>query len=71
MDPQVAAKISNFVGNANANSAASPFLDASIAADEIVYPPPDQQRRLFVQTEDSPEQSRLITRLWQKFKTGQ
>ena len=71
MDPQAAAKISNFVGNANANSAASPFLDASIAADEIVYPPPDQQRRLFVQTEDSPEQSRLITRLWQKFKTGQ
>jgi hypothetical protein len=52
-------------------SAASPFLDASIAADEIVYPPPDQQRRLFVQTEDSPDQSRLITRLWQKFKTGQ
>jgi hypothetical protein len=26
---------------------------------------------LFVQTEDSTEQSRLITRLWQKFKTGQ
>jgi putrescine transport system substrate-binding protein len=45
MDPQVIAKISNFVGNANANSAASPFLDASIVADEIVYPPPDQQRR--------------------------
>jgi len=33
--------------------------------------PPDQQRRLFVQTEDSPEQSRRITRMWQKFKTGQ
>ncbi|MEA3106349.1 MAG: putrescine transport system substrate-binding protein [Gammaproteobacteria bacterium] len=71
MDPQVIAKISNYVGNANANSAASRFLDASIVTDATVYPPPDQQRRLFVQTEDPPDQSRLITRMWQKFKTGQ
>lgn len=42
-----------------------------IVADAIVYPPPDQQRRLFVQVEDSPEQSRAITRIWQRFKTAQ
>jgi putrescine transport system substrate-binding protein len=71
MTPQVIANISNFIGFANANSAASPLLDASIAADPIVYPPRDQQQRLFVQSEDSPEQSRAITRLWQKFKTAQ
>jgi len=71
MTPQVIANISNFIGFANANSAASPLLDASIVADPIVYPPRDQQQRLFVQSEDSPEQSRAITRLWQKFKTGQ
>jgi putrescine transport system substrate-binding protein len=71
MNPQVIANITNFIGFANANSAASPLLDASIAADPIVFPPRDQQQRLFVQTEDSPEQSRAITRLWQKFKTGQ
>ena len=71
MTPQVIANISNFIGFANANSAATPLLDASIVADPIVYPPRDQQQRLFVQAEDSPEQSRAITRLWQKFKTAQ
>jgi putrescine transport system substrate-binding protein len=71
MNPQVIANISNFIGFANANSAASPLLDASLVADPIIYPPPGQRRRLFVQSEDSPEQSRAITRLWQKFKTAQ
>lgn len=40
-------------------------------ADPVIYPTPDQQQRLFVQLEDSPEQSRAITRMWQRFKTGQ
>lgn len=71
MTPRVIANISNFIGFANANSAASPLLDAAIAADPIIYPPRDQQQRLFVQSQDSPEQSRAITRIWQKFKTGQ
>jgi putrescine transport system substrate-binding protein len=71
MDPKVVANITNFIGFANANSASLPLLDASIASDPIVFPPRDQQQRLFVQTEDSPEQSRAITRLWQKFKTAQ
>jgi putrescine transport system substrate-binding protein len=71
MNPQVIANISNFIGFANANSAASPLLDASIVADTVIYPPRDQQQRLFVESEDSPEQSRAITRLWQKFKTAQ
>jgi putrescine transport system substrate-binding protein len=71
MDPKVIANITNFIGFANANSAAAPLLDASIASDPIVFPPREEQQRLFVQTEDSPEQSRAITRLWQKFKTGQ
>jgi spermidine/putrescine-binding protein len=39
--------------------------------DPVIYPPPDQQQRLYMQTEDSPEQSRAITRLWRKFKMGQ
>jgi putrescine transport system substrate-binding protein len=71
MNPQVIANISRYIGNANANSAASPLLDAAIVQDASVYPPPEQQQRLFVQTEDSPEQARAITRLWQKFKTAQ
>lgn len=71
LDPQVIAKDSNFIANANANAAASPFVDPLILSDPAIYPPPDVQRRLFVQTEDSPEQTRAITRIWQKFKTSQ
>jgi putrescine transport system substrate-binding protein len=71
MTPRVIANISNFIGFANANSAASPLLDPSVVADTVVYPTRDQQQRLFVQTEDSPEQSRAITRIWQRFKTSQ
>jgi len=71
MDPRVIANISDFIGNANANVAASPLLDVSIISDTAIFPTRDQQQRLFVQTEDSPEQTRAITRIWQKFKTAQ
>ena len=71
MNPPVIANITNFVGFANAIPAALPLLDASIASDTAVYPTPAEQQRLFVQLEDAPEQSRAITRIWQKFKTGQ
>jgi putrescine transport system substrate-binding protein len=71
MNPHVIADVSNYIGFANANSAATPLLDASIASDTAIYPTSDQQQRLFVPLEPSPEQTRAITRIWQKFKTGQ
>jgi putrescine transport system substrate-binding protein len=71
IDSQVAANISNAIGYANANLAATPLLDASIAADATIYPPPGDQQRLFAQAEVPSEQSRAITRIWQRFKTGQ
>jgi putrescine transport system substrate-binding protein len=71
MDPHVIAEISNYIGFANANIAAAPFLERSIASNPTVFPPPDQRQRLFVETEDSPEQARALTRIWEKFKTGQ
>jgi putrescine transport system substrate-binding protein len=71
LDPQVIGNISNFIGYANANVPATRLLDPSIASDPMIYPPPEVQQRLFVQTDDPPEQSRVITRIWQKFKTGQ
>jgi putrescine transport system substrate-binding protein len=71
MEPAVIANISNSVGFANANREALPLLDPATATDPAVYPPLDTQRRLHVQTELSSEQVRVITRMWQKFKTGQ
>jgi putrescine transport system substrate-binding protein len=71
LDPQVIAKDTNFIANANANAAAAPFVDPAILSDPAIYTPPDVRQRLFVQTEDSPEQTRAITRIWQRFKTAQ
>ena len=71
MNPQVIANISNVIGYANGNAAATPLLEKATADDPAIYPPPDLQRHLNVHLVDSPEQSRAITRIWQKFKTGQ
>jgi putrescine transport system substrate-binding protein len=70
MDPKVIADITDFIGLANANSAATPLLDPSIASDPMVYPPAETLLRLSPTPEYTPEQTRAITRLWQKFKTG-
>jgi putrescine transport system substrate-binding protein len=71
MDPKVIADITNYIGFANANSAATSLLDPSIASDPMVYPPPERLQRLSPIPEYTPEQTRAITRLWQKFKTSQ
>lgn len=71
MDPRVIADITGYIGLANANSAATPLLDPSIASDPMVYPSPETLKRLFPSPEYTPEQTRAITRLWQKFKTSQ
>jgi hypothetical protein len=42
-----------------------------VKGDSGIYPPPALRQKLAVQLADSPDQTRAITRLWQKFKTGQ
>jgi putrescine transport system substrate-binding protein len=71
MTPQVAADISNFKRYADANAAAQPLVQDAVKNDPGIYRTPEQMQRLKVQLADSPEQTRAITRVWQKFKTGQ
>jgi len=71
LEPQVSADISNFKRYANANLAAQPLVKADVKGDPRIYPPADQREKLAVQLADSAEQTRAITRVWQKFKTGQ
>ena len=71
MTPQVTADISNFKRYANANTAALPLVMPSVTGDPGIYPTPEQRQRLVVQLADSADQTRAITRVWQKFKTGQ
>jgi putrescine transport system substrate-binding protein len=71
MTPQVIADISNFKRYANGNAASQPLVSASVKDDPGIYPPPEQRQKLAVQLADSADQTRAITRVWQKFKTGQ
>jgi putrescine transport system substrate-binding protein len=70
MTPQVAADITNFKRFANGNLASRPLLLPSVKADPGIYPTPEIMERLKVQKADAPQQARLVTRAWQKFKTG-
>jgi putrescine transport system substrate-binding protein len=69
--PQVIADISNFKRYANADAQAQSLLDPSVRDDPGIYPPAEQRQKLAVQLADSTDQTRAITRVWQKFKTGQ
>ena len=71
MTPQVIADISDFKRYANANAAAQPLVLAAVRDDPAIYPPPELRQKLAVQLADSADQTRAITRVWQKFKTGQ
>ena len=71
MTPQVSADISTFKRYATANLAAQALVAPVVRNDPGIYPPPDVRQKLAVQLADSPEQTRAITRMWQKFKTGQ
>jgi putrescine transport system substrate-binding protein len=71
MEPKVIADISNFKRYANANLASQPDVLQSVRDDPAIYPPPELRDKLAVQLADSPEQTRTITRMWEKFKTGQ
>ena len=69
MTPEVIGEITNFKGYANANAGAKPL--ASVKNDPGIYPTPELLPKLTVQLADSDDQTRAITRVWEKFKTGQ
>ena len=71
MTPEVIAAVSNFKRYANANAASQPLVLPAVKDDPGIYPTPEQRQKLALQLADSPEQTRAITRVWQKFKTGQ
>jgi putrescine transport system substrate-binding protein len=68
MTPEVIGEITNFKGYANANAVAQPL--ASVKSDPGIYPTPELLAKLTVQLSDSDDQTRAITRVWEKFKAG-
>ena len=71
LEPQVIAKSTNFVTYANPNVASRPFVDKAILNDPTIYPPPEVMSKLFLVTPYDQKVQRVVTRIWQKVKTGQ
>ena len=67
----VAAKNSNFVNFANSNAASFSMISEDIRNDRGLYPTEDVKAKLVPDLAESPQFTRLLTRSWTRFKTGQ
>ena len=70
LDPEVIAKISTYVGYANANLAAKTFMAPELVNNPEVYPPQDVLDKLYISTTPSPAIMRVMTRAWSKVKSN-
>ncbi len=70
LEPEVAAKNTNFISYANGNLASQKFIDKSILDDRTIYPDAATMAKLYVIAAHDPKTQRLINRLWTRIKTG-
>jgi putrescine transport system substrate-binding protein len=70
MDPQIAAKNSNFISYANGNLASQKFIDKAVLEDRSVYPDAETMKSLYIITAHDQKTQRLMNRLWTRVKTG-
>ncbi len=70
LQPEVIAKCTNLTGYANANSAATPFVDPAVAADPAIYPDAETLSRMYTLLPRTDEQDRMISRAWADVKAG-
>lgn len=71
MRPEVIAAVSDAVNYANGNAASLQFVSDDVKNDPGVYPPPEVKAKLFPDLAETEEYTRLLTRMWTRFKTGQ
>jgi len=71
MRPEVMAAITNTVKYPNGNRASLPFVQEAIKNDPQIYPDAEARTKLHNLPAMTPEQVRLVTRLWTRFRTGQ
>ena len=67
----VAAKNSNFVNFANSNAASFSMINEDIRNDRGLYPTDEVKAKLVPDLAESSQFTRLLTRSWTRFKTGQ
>jgi putrescine transport system substrate-binding protein len=71
MRPDVIAGITNFVKYPNGNAASLPLVKPAIRVDPAIYPAAETRAKLHVPLAEPQDFSRLITRLWTRFRTGE
>jgi putrescine transport system substrate-binding protein len=69
MRPEIAARNTNLVKYANGDTA-TPAIKEDIRNDPGVYPPPDVLAKLHPEPMRTPDFTRVLTRMWTRFKTG-
>jgi putrescine transport system substrate-binding protein len=68
--PEVAAKNSSAVHYASSNSASYPLIDPAVYNDRGIFPPPEASAHLVANLPRSQPYTRLLSRMWTRFKTG-
>ncbi len=71
MRPEISAEVTRFIGFASGNAAAIPYLDPSMRANYIVYPPAEVRARFETERVYTADELRIFNRVWQRFRTGQ
>ena len=66
----VAARAANFLGNASANRAALPLIEARLRDDPSIYPPAAVRQTLQPLHARPEATNRIVTRIWTQFRTG-
>ncbi|GAB2578029.1 polyamine ABC transporter substrate-binding protein [Nitrincola alkalisediminis] len=70
LEPEIVADITNYVMYANPNKAADEFVDPEILGDDSIYPSDDVMKKLFIAKERPLDTQRVITRSWNRVKSG-
>jgi putrescine transport system substrate-binding protein len=68
--PEVSAGNSNAVHYASSNAAAYPLIDPAIYNDRGIFPSPETKQHLVPDLPRSQTYTRLLTRMWTRFKSG-
>ncbi|MFC5302179.1 polyamine ABC transporter substrate-binding protein [Azospira restricta] len=68
LDGRNAADVSNLIGAGNPNAAATPYLDAAIAANPAIFPGPTEMHRLEMLRDFDATLRRTLSRMWTEIK---
>jgi putrescine transport system substrate-binding protein len=71
MRGDIAARNANFTGGASPNRAAFSLIDPSVRNDPTIYPPEAVLNTLHQMRTRPPDTTRIVTRNWTRFRSGQ